>query len=35
MNTMMAFETFGYYRNALLDEMDKRSIKQVLGAEVP
>lgn len=32
MNTMMAFETFGYYRNALLDEMDKRSLKQVLGA---
>ncbi|WP_238917143.1 FAD-dependent oxidoreductase [Clostridium sp. YIM B02555] len=33
MNTMMAYETFGYYRNALLDEMDKRSIKQVLGAK--
>ncbi|WP_411680385.1 FAD-dependent oxidoreductase [Clostridium thailandense] len=33
MNTMMAFETFGYYRNALLDEMDKRSIKQLLGAK--
>lgn len=33
MNAMMAYETFGYYRNALLDEMDKRSIKQVLGAK--
>lgn len=33
MNAMMAYETFGYYRNALLDEMDKRLIKQVLGAK--
>jgi len=33
MNTMMAYETFGYYRNALLDEMDKRGIKQVIGAK--
>ncbi|MCM8711223.1 NAD(P)/FAD-dependent oxidoreductase [Clostridium sp. SYSU_GA19001] len=33
MNKMMAYETFGYYRNALLDEMDKRAIKQVLGAK--
>lgn len=23
--------TFGYYRNALLDEMDKRGIKQMLS----
>jgi len=29
---MMAFETFGYYRNALLDEMDKRHMKQMLNA---
>lgn len=27
----MANETFGYYRNALLDEMDKRGIKQLLN----
>jgi 2,4-dienoyl-CoA reductase-like NADH-dependent reductase (Old Yellow Enzyme family)/thioredoxin reductase len=33
MNTMMAFETFGYYRNGLLDEMDKRKINQYLGAK--
>ncbi|WP_099467616.1 oxidoreductase [Konateibacter massiliensis] len=33
MNSMMAFETFGYYRNALLDEMDKRGITQYLGAK--
>lgn len=33
MNKMMAYETFGYYRNALLDEMDKRRIKQVIGAK--
>ena len=33
MNTMMAYETFGYYRNALLDEMDKRNIRQYLGAK--
>lgn len=31
---MMAFETFGYYRNALLDEMDKRGIKQMLSTKV-
>ena len=30
---MMANETFGYYRNALLNEMDKRGIKQILGAK--
>lgn len=29
---VMANETFGYYRNALLDEMDKRGIRQILGA---
>ena len=29
----MANETFGYYRNALLCEMDKRGIKQILGAK--
>lgn len=33
MNTMMAYETFGYYRNALLDEMDKRNIVQYLDAK--
>ena len=33
MQHMMAFETFGYYRNALLDEMDKRGIKQLLNAK--
>ncbi len=27
---MMAYETFGYYRNALLDAMDKRGIHQML-----
>ncbi len=32
-NKMMAFETFGYYRNALLDEMDKRGIKQMLDTK--
>ncbi len=31
---MMAYETFGYYRNALLDEMDKRGIRQYLKAKV-
>ena len=31
---MMAFETFGYYRNALLDEMDARGVKQMLGTKV-
>lgn len=30
---MMAFETFGYYRNALLDEMDKRHVNQILQAK--
>ena len=30
----MAFETFGYYRNALLDEMDKRGLKQMLHTKV-
>lgn len=33
MQKMMAFETFGYYRNALLDEMDKRGIKQMLNTK--
>lgn len=32
MQPMMAPETYCYYRNALLDEMDKRGIRQVLGA---
>ena len=27
---MMAYETFGYYRNALLDAMDARGIHQML-----
>ena len=30
----IADETFGYYRNALLTEMDNRKIRQVLGAKV-
>ena len=30
----IADETFGYYRNALLTEMDRRGIRQVLGAKV-
>lgn len=34
MQDMMAFETFGYYRNALLDEMDKRNMKQMLSTRV-
>ncbi len=34
MQNMMAFETFGYYRNALLDEMDKRGLKQMLNTKV-
>ena len=34
MQEMMAFETFGYYRNALLDEMDKRGLKQMLHTKV-
>lgn len=33
MQHMMAFETFGYYRNALLDEMDKRHIQQMLDTK--
>lgn len=33
MQDMMAFETFGYYRNALMDEMDKRNVEQYLGAK--
>ena len=32
MQDMMAFETFGYYRNALLETMDARGIHQLLGA---
>lgn len=31
---MMAYETFGFYRNALLDEMDKRGIEQMLNTKV-
>lgn len=31
---MMAFETFGYYRNALLEEMDHRGIHQMLNTAV-
>lgn len=30
---MIANETFGYYRNALLNEMDHRGIKQILNAK--
>ncbi len=33
MQHMMAFETFGYYRNALLDEMDRRGVKQLLNTK--
>ncbi|KZL35606.1 NADH-flavin oxidoreductase, Old yellow enzyme family protein [Secundilactobacillus collinoides] len=33
MQDMMAEETFGYYRNALLNEMDHRHMKQVLKAK--
>lgn len=33
MRDMMAFETFGYYRNTLLETMDKRGIRQILGAK--
>lgn len=33
MQKMMAAETFGYYRNALLDTMDARGIHQLLGAK--
>lgn len=32
MRDMMAFETFGYYRNTLLETMDKRGVRQLLGA---
>jgi 2,4-dienoyl-CoA reductase-like NADH-dependent reductase (Old Yellow Enzyme family)/NADPH-dependent 2,4-dienoyl-CoA reductase/sulfur reductase-like enzyme len=31
---MMACETLGYYRNALLTEMDKQGIKQMLGTKI-
>ncbi|MDR1902125.1 MAG: FAD-dependent oxidoreductase [Treponema sp.] len=34
MQDMMAYETLGYYRNALLNEMEKRSIRQFLGTKV-
>jgi 2,4-dienoyl-CoA reductase-like NADH-dependent reductase (Old Yellow Enzyme family)/thioredoxin reductase len=34
MRGMMAAETLGYYRNALLDEMDKRGITQMLGTKI-
>ena len=30
---MIANETFGYYRNALLTEMDNRGIRQILNAK--
>ena len=33
MQKMMAPETFGYYRNALLETMDARGIHQLLGAK--
>ena len=33
MQHMMAIETFGYYRNALLEEMDRRGIHQLLNAK--
>ena len=33
MQKMMAAETFGYYRNTLLDTMDQRGIHQLLGAK--
>ena len=33
MRDMMAPETFGYYRNTLLETMDKRGIRQILGAK--
>ncbi|ANZ61110.1 oxidoreductase [Secundilactobacillus paracollinoides] len=33
MKDMMADETFGYYRNALLNEMDHRGMKQILSAK--
>lgn len=34
MQDMMAKETFAYYRNALLDEMDKRGVVQLLNTRV-
>lgn len=34
MQDMMAKETFAYYRNALLDEMDKRHVVQMLNTRV-
>ncbi|MDR1576450.1 MAG: NAD(P)/FAD-dependent oxidoreductase [Treponema sp.] len=34
MQDMMAYETLGYYRNALLTEMDKRGIHQFLKTKV-
>ncbi len=34
MQSMMAMETFGYYRNALLDEMEERGVKQMLNTKV-
>jgi NADPH-dependent 2,4-dienoyl-CoA reductase/sulfur reductase-like enzyme len=33
MQAMMAYETLGYYRNALLTEMDKRNIEQRLNTK--
>ena len=33
MQDLMAAETYCYYRNALLDEMDKRGLKQILRAK--
>jgi pyruvate/2-oxoglutarate dehydrogenase complex dihydrolipoamide dehydrogenase (E3) component len=34
MRDMMAYETLGYYRNALLTEMDKRGVVQMLGTKI-
>lgn len=34
MLAMMAYETFGFYRNALLDEMDRRGVRQLLNTRV-
>ncbi|MDU6038656.1 MAG: FAD-dependent oxidoreductase [Clostridium butyricum] len=33
MQKMMAMELFGYYRNALLDEMDHRNMRQMLNTK--
>jgi 2,4-dienoyl-CoA reductase-like NADH-dependent reductase (Old Yellow Enzyme family)/NADPH-dependent 2,4-dienoyl-CoA reductase/sulfur reductase-like enzyme len=33
MQSMMAYETLGFYRNALITEMDKRGIKQMLNTK--